>query len=434
MAIPFLNDVTIDGTLVISGITTHNNSVNMTKKELQNVQIQNLATAPGSAVEGQIYYDTVLDKLGVYTATGWQYLGVGDMLTSVYDPDVDGTIEKAKTLYKTSGGAGYQEGDYYLARANHTGTQVHTTISDFDAGVQTNRLDQMAVPTASINMNTQKITNLATPVSDTDAANKGYVDSAIAGLDWKVSVKTATTANITLSGTQTIDGTTLIAGDRVLVKDQTTASQNGIYVVAAGAWSRATDMDSWAEFVGSAVFVEQGTSNADSGWVCTVDNGGTLGTTTVSFTQFTSLGQVQAGLGLSKTGNSLDVNVDNQSIEIATDTLQAKLDASGAITKSASGIKVGVDNTTIEISSNVLQIKNLYRTRKYTSIITGTGAIASFTITHNFSTRDVVIQIYDGSAYTQVFPEIEHTTTSAITVKFKTAPANGKTYNVVVLG
>ncbi len=184
------------------------------------------------------------------------------------------------------------------------GTNLYYT----DTRVRANRLDQMAAPTAAVAFNAQRITGLADPTSAQDAATKNYVDLAVQGLDPKQSVKAASTANIaTLSGTMTIDGVALVAGDRVLVKDQTTTSANGIYVVAAGAWSRATDMDSWAEVPSAFVFVEQGTVNAEIGYVCTSDAGGMLGTTAITFVQFSGAGQVVAGNGLTKTGNQIDV-------------------------------------------------------------------------------------------------------------------------------
>lgn len=210
------------------------------------------------------------------------------------------------------------------AAANVTIDIAHTQVNDFDAGVQTNRLDQMAAPTADVSLNSQKITNLADPVSAQDAATKNYVDQVAQGLDVKASVRAGTTNNITLSGTQTVDGVVLTSGDRILVKDQTTQSQNGIYVVAAGAWSRSSDADTWDELVSAFVFVESGTSNADNGYVCTVDPGGTLGSTNVVWEQFSGAGQITAGSGLSKTGNTLDVNVDNTTIAIVSDTLEIK--------------------------------------------------------------------------------------------------------------
>jgi hypothetical protein len=105
----------------------------------------------------------------------------------------------------------------------------------------------------------------------------------------------------------TIDGVALIAGDRVLVKDQTTPGQNGVYVVAASTWARAVDLSTWDEHVSAYLFVEQGTINADIGFLCTADSGGTLGTTAIAFVQFNGAGQVVAGAGLTKTGNSIDV-------------------------------------------------------------------------------------------------------------------------------
>jgi phage-related tail fiber protein len=204
-------------------------------------------------------------------------------------------------------------------------TLTAAKISDFDTQVRTSRLDQMAAPTASVSLNSQKITNLATPTADSDAATKAYVDASRSGLDVKASVRAATTANITLSGTQTIDGVSLIAGDRVLVKDQSTASGNGIYVVAASTWSRSTDADTDAEVhAGMFTFVEEGTVNADSGWVLSTNNPIVVGSTSLTFAQFSGAGQITAGAGLTKTGNTIDavgtsnrITVNADSIDIA---------------------------------------------------------------------------------------------------------------------
>jgi phage-related tail fiber protein len=188
-------------------------------------------------------------------------------------------------------------------------TLTAAKISDFDTQVRTSRLDQMAVPTADVSLNSRKITNLADPTGAQDAATKAYVDATKQGLDVKDSVRVATTANITLSGTQTVDGVSLVAGDRVLVKNQTTASANGIYVVVSGgAWTRSTDADTTAKVTsGMFTFVEVGTTNADSGWVLTTDGLITLDTTALAFVQFSGAGQIDAGAGLTKTGNTLDV-------------------------------------------------------------------------------------------------------------------------------
>ncbi len=197
------------------------------------------------------------------------------------------------------------------------GTNLYYT----DVRVRANRLDQMAAPTAALALNSQRITGLADPTAAQDAATKNYVDLTVQGLDPKASVKAATTANIaSLSGAMTIDGVALVAGDRVLVKDQTTPSVNGVYVVAAGAWARSEDLSTWAEHVAAYLFVEQGTVNADVGFLCTVDAGGTLGTTAITFVQFNGAGQIVAGAGLTKTGNTIDVGAGT-GISVAADSI-----------------------------------------------------------------------------------------------------------------
>jgi hypothetical protein len=189
------------------------------------------------------------------------------------------------------------------------------------------KLNEVGAPDGSVSLNSQKITGLATPTDATDAANKGYVDNAVVGIDWKASVRAATTVDITLASDledgDVVDGVTLATGDRVLVKNQSTGSQNGIYVVkASGAPDRSTDADTGAEVTASfAVFVEEGTVNADSGYVLTTNGTITIGTTALTFTQFTGLGQVTAGDGLTKTGNTLNVGAGT-GIQVNSDTIE----------------------------------------------------------------------------------------------------------------
>lgn len=140
---------------------------------------------------------------------------------------------------------------------------------------------------------TGSVTLPGDPASALQAATKQYVDNLAAGFDVKASVVVATTGNITLSGGQTIDGIAVTTGDRVLVKNQSAPAQNGLYLVAAGAWTRTTDADTWAKLPGAFCFVERGSTLADTGWVCTVDSGGTLGTTAVTFSQFSGVGAYQ---------------------------------------------------------------------------------------------------------------------------------------------
>ena len=201
--------------------------------------------------------------------------------------------------------------------ANGTNTtQIATT-----AFVRATRLDQLAAPAADFALGGYRLTGLGDPQGAQDAVTKAYVDLTVQGLEPKQSVRAASVATIaTLSGPMTLDGVALVAGDRVLVKDQTTVAQNGIYVVAAGAWARSTDADVWGELVSAYVFVESGTVNADMGYLATVDPGGTLGTTAVTFVQFTGAGQILAGAGLTKSGNTLDVGAGT-GIAVAADTV-----------------------------------------------------------------------------------------------------------------
>ena len=184
---------------------------------------------------------------------------------------------------------------------------------------------------STIDMNSNKITSLANPTSAQDAATKAYVDGVSQGLDVKESVRAASTGDLTLSGAQMIDGVSVVADDRVLVKDQTDATENGIYIAAAGAWARAADFDGSAsggaaaeDVKGAFFFVEEGSVNADNGFVCTNDGTVSFGASDISFVQFSGAGSVIAGDGLSKSGNTLSVNVDDSTIEISSDTLQVK--------------------------------------------------------------------------------------------------------------
>jgi len=322
----FSGTLNASGTLQIGGV-----AVTATAAEIN--KVGDLGTFSGSTITDNAVLVTALQELETALENGSGTL-TGDSGTAAFS---GGTVTVAGGTGLTSAGnantltvnlddTAVSAGSYgtganvptytvdaqgRLTAASNTAINiVHTQVSDFDAGVQTNRLDQLAAPTADISLNSQKITGLADPVNDGDAVNKGYADALANGLDVKASVRAATTANITLSGTQTIDGISLSAGNRVLVKNQTNGAQNGIYDVASGAWSRSSDADnSPAGEVTSGMFtfVEEGTANADAGYVLQTANPITLGSTSLVFVHFSGAGQVSAGAGLTKTGNTIDV-------------------------------------------------------------------------------------------------------------------------------
>jgi hypothetical protein len=200
------------------------------------------------------------------------------------------TVSTATIKGRVSAGTGAPE-DLTAAQAKSVLAIVPGDITGFDTQVRTNPLNTLATATGSYNMGGYSITNVVDPTNAQDAATKAYVDNASLGLEFKASVKVATTANITLSGAQTIDGVSVVAGDRVLVKNQTSGSQNGLYVAAAGAWARSTDANASSNLTtGSFVYVDQGTSNGGTAWVLSTTGTITVGTTSVTFTQFSGSG------------------------------------------------------------------------------------------------------------------------------------------------
>jgi hypothetical protein len=307
--------------------------------------------------------------------------------------------------------------------------------------------------TGAIAMGTNKITGLGTPTDATDAATKAYVDSAAQGIDWKASVRVATTATGTLATAfadgSTVDGVTLATGDRILIKNQSTGSQNGIYVVqATGAPVRSTDADANAEVTGNfAVFVEEGTANADSGWVLTNDGAVTVGTTALTFTQFTGLGQITAGDGLTKTGNTLNVvgtadriTANGDSVDIAsTYAGQSSIVTVGTITTGVwNGTDIAVADGGTGSSTAAGAKTNLGFTTKYAEnniLLEPTSNVVTWVVTHGMASRDVTVQVFENSTYTQVEVDVARTNTAAVTLTWvATANVSADTYRVVVVG
>lgn len=274
-------------------------------------------------------------------------------------------------------------------------TLTAAKISDFQTTVNATKLNSLAAPDGDVSLNLQKIVSLATPTASTDAATKGYVDSTTQGLDVKFSCRVATTANITLSGTQTIDGISVAAGNRVLVKNQTTASQNGIYVCAASTWSRSDDANNGTKLHGGAfTFVEEGTTNADSGWVMTTDGTVTIDTTAINWSQFSGAGQIDAGNGLTKTGNTLNVatanaarivvnadNIDLATVTTTTPTGSDTVSFVSGVTVDSYGRVTAVTTSSIRGASTsqtgVLQLSDSTSTTSSTTAATSTAVKAA---------------------------------------------------------
>ena len=187
------------------------------------------------------------------------------------------------------------------------------------------------------------------PVNGTDVVNKTYLEYFAAGISWKQPVLCATTTSITLSGLQTLDGVTVVAGDRVLVKNQGTASQNGIYLASATAWSRAPDADVWTDLISALVFVETGSTLAGSAWYCSAQPGGTLGSTAVNWSNFSVAATYTAGTGL--TLSSYQFSITNTGVTAgaygsASKTLTATVNAQGQLTVLAA-TDIAIANTQV---------------------------------------------------------------------------------------
>lgn len=314
----------------------------------------------------------------------------------------------AVTAEPTFGSASSNGAATTISRSDH----AHGNPTHLAGDHSTISLSAFAAPTAALNLGNQNINNLLDPTTAQQAATKNYVDNAIAGLSWKAPARAASTANIAaLSGTMTVDGVALVANDRILVKNQTTGSANGVYVVAAGAWARATDCATAAQLLNMAIYIEEGTTQSDTGWVMTNNAPITVGTTALTYVQFTGAGTYTAGNGLQLTGNVFSVLNSDTSIIVA-----------------AGGISV---NTAVIATQAYVNTAVTGVTKKYSTTLTGTASPE--TITHNLNTRDLDVIVINGSSpYNVVQVDWQATTVNTITVSYN--PALGAGYRVTVIG
>lgn len=358
--------------------------IDLVGQQLFNALMELVAGDKGTPANGQVWYNSSTNKFrGRANGTTVTFVNDGGDLTA-------GSV--ANTALATNP----------LARANHTGTQTASTISDLATVVQAYRLDQFAAPNVAWSAGSQRITNVSTPTGASDAANKSYVDGLINGLSWKSSVRAASTANGTLASAfangSVLDGVTLATNDEILLKNQTTGGENGVYIVqATGAPVRRADMDAGSEFWGAAVNVREGTTNANTQWQQTVDTAITVGTTATTWVQFGGGQTYIAGNGLTLSTNTFNIGAGN-------------------------GITVNADD--IQVDATVV-------VRKYSTLI-GDGTTTAIAVTHSLGSKDVLVVLRDatsdeliGSIYAVA------TSTSVVTITFPVAPTTNQ-YRVTV--
>ncbi len=317
--------------------------IDLGKNELQNAAMHNLAAAPGTPVLGQFYYDTVLNKFMLKNNVAFI-----DM----------------------------------LSRANHSGTQLAATISDFDTQVRTSRLDQLAAPTADIAFNSRKLTGIADGTNAQDAVSFNQLSAVLNGRDFKDSVRVATTTSVAQSSLTAIDGITLVDGDRILDKDNATAANRGIWVAHSGAWTRATDADTSAKISSNlTVMVEEGTANGDKQFTLTTNGPIVLGTTALTF----------AGTGTGTTYSN---------------------------------------GTGVSIAGSVISVDTSVVVRKFAQDI-GDGAATSIAVAHGLAALDTMVQVYDKSTGATVECDTVRTSATVTTLIFATAPTAAQ-YRVLI--
>ena len=410
-------------------------NLNLNQNQLINATFEVLASDPGSGnFEGRLIYNSTTDTIKVYANGAWRSL---------------------PHTIASGGGAGIAEA-LTVSESNGTITLTLNVADTDSAGLLPASFWQMlndATPDATANKLVKRDGNgnakIATPTDAAHIATKGYVDAARQGLDVKQSVRVATTAPINLSADleagDLIDGVTLVAGDRVLVKDQSTATENGIYVaVASGAASRSSDANGTADTgelkPGTFTFVEEGTVNSDKGFVVSTNGTITIGSTSIAWTQFSGAGSFTAGDGLSQSGNTINVNVVADRTAIVGDAVDIASTYAGQSSITTLGtITTGVWNgTDVAVADGGTGASDATTARTNLGIKTTAGAATTTTATlarvaaqgntahssgtsttavvHNFNTTDVIVQVYEVATGETVIGDVNRTNPDTVTV------------------
>lgn len=475
------------------------NALDFAQLEALNIRIHQAGAAPTSPtpVKGQMYFNNVANELYYYDGTIWQSAKsgagssgpptgpAGGSLTGTYPNPTVAALAVTDAMIATANKDG-AAGTYSLRTLGTGATQAaagtdsrftdaraptahksthepgggdalavdagagvgslrtlgYSSIKAMAGNASLNNISGNNPTTGAVNFGGFQGVNSAAPTATSDLATKGYVDSVAEGLDAKGSCKVATTTNITLSGTQTIDGVAVIAGDRVLVKDQPSPAPNGIYVVAASAWSRAADMNAWAEVPGAFTFVEQGTVNGNTGWVCTSDQGGTLDTTAVDWVQFSSTGQIEGGSGLTRSGTFLNVGagagitVNADTVQVANDGITNAMIADGAINLAGADVTgalpvaKGGTGATAAPAARV----GLGAAAVYTAVGPSSGGTTwSIPVgTHGATSGYPTVQVIDVATGNVELPDINIGGTAAVTITWAASvSANSKRVTIV---
>ena len=431
-------------------------NIDLNQNQLINATFQKVGTDPGSGFEGQTIYNTTTDTIKVYTGSAW--------------------VSLPHTIV-SGGGAGIAEA---LSVSENNGTITLTlNVADTDsAGLLSSTFWNMlndATDNATASKLVKRDANgnakVATPTDAAHIATKGYVDAARQGLDVKQSVRAATTATVNLASDleagDTLDGVTLVAGNRILVKDQGVGGaahvDNGIYVVqASGAPVRSSDADGTADTgevsAGTFVFVEEGTANSDKGFVVSTNGAITVGVTAIAWTQFSGAGSFTAGDGLSQVGNQINVNVVADRTAITSDAVdiastyvgQSSITTLGTITSgtwnatdvavtaggtgssSESGARTNLASAASEATGRTTSTPSLARVAKQ-GCAAHSGGVSTTTVTHNFGTTDVIVQVYEASSGATVIGDVTRLNGNSVSVVLNgTIGAND--YTIVVTG
>jgi hypothetical protein len=425
-------------------------NIDLNQNQLIKGTFEVLATDPSTDLfDGRLIFNSTEGVIKVYdvTASAWRKMisgvtAAGDHATSLTINESNGAITITPNLANSASAGLMSASDF-------------TKLGD-------------STPDATANKIVQRDANgnakVADPTDNAHIATKGYVDAARQGLDVKASVRVASVAPVAIASAleagDVIDGVTLVAGDRVLLKDQSTASENGIYVaVASGAASRATDADTSAKVTtGMFTFVAEGTVNGDNGFVLTTNDTITLGTTGLTFVQFSGAGQVIAGAGLTKSGNTLDVvgtadriTVNADSVDIASTYVgQSTITTLGTITTGIwNGTDVAVADGGTGASDAASARTNLGIKTTAGAVTTSTSKLArvasqgcaanasgtsTTTVTHNFDTLDVSVQIVEVSSGATVFGDVVRNNADTVTVTLLGASIQANDYRIVVTG